>query len=96
MKFWHDGKRIERHIKRRRSLFMKVSHPLCAETDSKAIRVDTETAHRIIETYHPRGLFYLKENGIYVGIDNSTGNAWCEEFSSRRKCLKWLYSEDPA
>ena len=44
--------------------------------------------------YRPMGLFYTKEQRVYVGIDNSTGHAWTEEFKSRRQCLKWLKGKD--
>lgn len=47
-------------------------------------------ARAVIETRQPMGLFYAYENGVYVGIDNSMGHAWTEEFSSLRKCKAWL------
>ena len=47
-------------------------------------------AKAVIETRQPRGLFYAYENETYVGIDNSVGHAWVEEFSSLRKCKEWL------
>lgn len=40
--------------------------------------------------YSPLGLFYLKEGAQYIGIDNSSGNAWTEEFSDLAACLMWL------
>ena len=36
-------------------------------------------AMAVIETRRPLGLFYVRENGVYVGIDNSTGHALAEE-----------------
>lgn len=47
-------------------------------------------ARAVIETRRPLGLFYVYENGVYIGIDNSMGHAWVEEFSSLRKCKAWL------
>ena len=47
-------------------------------------------AEAVIETRRPTGLFYVHEDGVYVGIDNSTGHAWVEEFSSLRECKEWL------
>lgn len=47
-------------------------------------------AMAVIETRRPLGLFYVRENGVYVGIDNSTGHAWVEEFASLRQCKEWL------
>lgn len=34
-----------------------------------------EIAKRIVQTRTPLGLFYIVENGIFVAIDNSDGNA---------------------
>lgn len=44
----------------------------------------------VIETRRPMGLFYVYENGVYVGIDNSTGHAWVEEFTDLHQCKAWL------
>ena len=44
----------------------------------------------IIYSRRPLGLFYLIFNGIYVGIDNTNGNAWTEEFTNLRQCKRWL------
>jgi hypothetical protein len=48
----------------------------------------------IINTRRPLGLFYHLNRGTYVGIDNSKGHAWTEEFPNLRQCKKWL--RDPA
>lgn len=60
---------------------------MCA-TEIKEITA--EQASKIICTRQPLGLFYLLDNGIYVGIDNSTGDAWTEEFFNLRQCKEWL------
>ena len=39
-------------------------------------------------------MFILQDDGRYVGIDNTTGDAWCEEFSSKYDCVKWLIGDD--
>ena len=58
-------------------------------------KVTPEAMERIIEKRVPCGLFYRKAGRrCYVGVDNSTGDAWTEEFRSRRKCLRWL--RDPS
>lgn len=44
-------------------------------------------AHKIVKNRKPRGKFYLKEDGKYVGIDNEEGHAWTEEFN---KFVLWL------
>lgn len=60
---------------------------------SEPREISQEDADGIIERRHPYGLFFLKDGGVYVGIDNSDGNAWTEEFSLKRKCLEWLAGE---
>ena len=54
------------------------------------MKIKPSYAERIIDTRKPLGLFYLLDNGIYIGIDNSTGDAWTEEFTSLYQCKKWL------
>ena len=49
-----------------------------------------EQAERIIDTRSPLGLYYVLEAGTYIGIDNSNGQAWTEEFPNLRKCKRWL------
>jgi hypothetical protein len=53
-------------------------------------KITTEQALSVIETREPLGLFYVLENGTYTGIDNSSGNAWTEEFKGLRECRRWL------
>ena len=40
--------------------------------------------------YRPVGLFYHQDKNTVIGVDNSTGEAWTEEFSSVKECLAWL------
>lgn len=62
----------------------------------KIKNITKEEASKIIETREPLGLFYLitvdAGKTIFVGIDNSTGDAWTEDFKSFTKCKKWLLS----
>ena len=41
------------------------------------------------------GLFLHKdkEANRYVGIDNTTHEAWVEDFTTRKKCVDWLIGE---
>ncbi|MCI9166503.1 MAG: hypothetical protein HFF64_10970 [Oscillospiraceae bacterium] len=55
--------------------------------------VSKKTGDQIIRTRHPLGLFWLLDNGIYVGIDNHDGNAWTEDFDTKCSCLEWLNGE---
>jgi hypothetical protein len=45
----------------------------------------------IIEKRKPLGSFIIEEeNGTFTGIDNSTGDAWTEEFKKKINCIDWL------
>lgn len=55
--------------------------------------INREEASKIIETRKPLGLFYETDNGFYVGIDNSNGDAWVEEFKTKEECFNWLRGE---
>lgn len=54
------------------------------------MEITSKEAMQIIENRKPLGIFYVKENGKYVGIDNRTGDAWTEEFKSLSACEAWL------
>lgn len=49
------------------------------------------------ETYSTKDLgtfyYYDKDRDVWIGIDNSTGNAWVEEFQTRELCFAWLDNE---
>lgn len=53
-------------------------------------KITASEADCIIYSRRPFGLFYLIHNGAYIGIDNSNGHAWVEEFHNLRRCKKWL------
>lgn len=60
-------------------------------------KITEEEASKIIETRQPIGLFYIKASNAlgkkFIGIDNSTGDAWTEEFRKLRLCKAWLRRE---
>ncbi len=43
--------------------------------------------------YTPVGRFYLRDGEKYVGVDNSTGHAWVEEFDRLDDCKRWLLGD---
>ena len=46
--------------------------------------------------FRPLGAFYTCEtNGRFTAIDNTTGDAWTEEFESLADCLRFLGGEEP-
>ena len=37
---------------------------------------------------------YDDESGLYIGVDNSNGECWTEEFDSEDMCINWLNNID--
>ena len=60
------------------------------EKKLKIQRVSPERLRQIIERYAPRGLFLAKEGRTWVAVDNTTGDAWTEEFYRKRQAIRWL------
>ncbi len=74
-----DNEKLYEHIKR------------LALKDYYDIReITKEEASKIIETFEPIGKFILEDNGVFVGIDNSTGDCWVEEFDDFHLCVDWI------
>jgi hypothetical protein len=54
-------------------------------------KVTQDALRQVIDTRQPLGCFYAKEGRrLYVGVDNTTGDVWTEEFKSLRRCKRWL------
>ena len=58
-------------------------------------KIKPACAEIIVNARKPLGLFYLQSNvgdgeKGYVGIDNSAGHAWTEEFIDLHQCKQWL------
>ncbi|AOY76669.1 hypothetical protein [Clostridium formicaceticum] len=55
-----------------------------------------EEAVSIIRTRQPLGKFYEFDGhrDVYIGIDNSTGDAQTEEFENVADCITWLQGKD--
>ncbi len=56
----------------------------------KIRRVSLEFIGRVIEDRTPCGRFLTKEGRKWVAVDNSTGDAWTEEFTRKRQAIRWL------
>lgn len=56
-------------------------------------KVNSNEAEKIITTREPKGLFWTKEDELYIAIDNQTGNAWTENFKTREECFEYLKGE---
>lgn len=54
-------------------------------------KVTPQEIINIIDTYKPKGLFYcIGEDGTFTAVDNSTGEAWTENFKTHREVYKFL------
>ena len=53
-------------------------------------KVSGEELDSIIDKREPIGLFYCKDGRVWVAVDNSTGDAWTEEFKSESAARAWL------
>ena len=60
------------------------------EKNFKIQRISPERLRQIIERYAPRGLFLAKEGRTWVAVDNTTGDAWTEDFARKHQALRWL------
>ena len=56
-------------------------------------KVSGKELDAIIDTREPIGLFYCKDGRVWVAVDNSTGDAWTEEFVSESSARAWLVGE---
>ncbi len=57
---------------------------------AKIKEITQEEASEIIDTRLPLGKFLVQEGDIWVGIDNTDGNAWTEDFKKRGQAMMWL------
>ncbi|NCE65557.1 hypothetical protein D1159_13445 [Pseudoflavonifractor sp. 524-17] len=53
-------------------------------------RVNQKRLLNVIDSRTPLGLFLTKEGRTWVAVDNTTGDAWTEEFSRKRQAVRWL------
>lgn len=56
----------------------------------KPKKINPQIAKNIIEKRSPLGMFYFKENDVFIGIDNTCGESFVEEFKDEKICLSWL------
>lgn len=54
------------------------------------IHVGKNMLIHIIDRRAPKGRFWTRDNGRFVGVDNSTGEAWTEEFDTKEACFDYL------
>jgi len=56
----------------------------------KIKHVSPDFLGKVIKNRTPFGHFLTKEGRKWVAVDNSTGDAWTEEFTRKRQAVRWL------
>lgn len=67
---------------------------MSVDLKSQAEFISKENVDNIIETTKPLGLFYTFDTDKWIGIDNSSGDVFIEEFDSFIECYLWLVDYD--
>ena len=52
--------------------------------------IDLDELRAVLTLYRPRGLFLCREGKWWIAVDNTTGEAWTEEFLWKWHALCWL------
>ena len=56
--------------------------------------ITNKQANKVIEERVPKGTYLLYQDGHYIGIDNSSGDAFVESFESEPLCRQWLQGNE--
>ena len=59
----------------------------------KIHQVSSKKLTNVIDRRTPRGLFLTKEGRTWVAVDNSTYDAWTEDFPNKCQAIRWLRGE---
>lgn len=69
--------------------------------DDKISCVDSDVVNKYIDNWTNKkeqtfsgDKLYCSDNNLYIGVDNSTGNCWVEEFNTEKEVQKWLLGKD--
>lgn len=73
--------------KKLKGIFLKSKH---THPKIHIQRVSIWQIQNIIEYRHPNGYFLSQSGSLWVAVDNSTGDAWTEDFDSKRHAICWL------
>ena len=60
------------------------------DKESEIKEITPDEMGEVIRDYSPRGLFLTKEGGGWVACDNTSGDAWTEDFETRAEAVGWL------
>jgi len=88
-------KEQEKNMENEKDLFLQAVQD--RKDLSELTEVNKEAIDYVIdnmEEEHTKGLFYLVDGDVVVGVDNSTNDAWTEEFDHVVKCKAWLKRYD--
>lgn len=55
--------------------------------------VSPERLQELMQHHMPRGCFLMEKGGKWVAVDNSTFDAWREEFPQKDQAIHWLQGE---
>lgn len=58
--------------------------------DGGIVRLTKDEALAVIESRTPIGKFFTSDGECIIGIDNTTGDAWTEEFTGLDACIRWM------
>ena len=56
-------------------------------------QVTARRLREIIRQYIPRGRFLARAGQRWVAVDNSSGEAWTEDFQQKQQAIRWLNGE---
>lgn len=88
-------KEQEKSLENGKDLFLQAIQD--RKDTSELIEVNHEAMDYIIENMeeeHTKGLFYRVDGDVVIGVDNSTNEAWSEEFDHLVMCKTWLKGYD--
>lgn len=61
--------------------------------DNDAKKLTQEEMMEVVDTRKPHGMFYRIEGGAIIAVDNTTGDAWTEEFRDPQVFMIWIASK---
>jgi hypothetical protein len=56
----------------------------------KIKEIPEECYHDMNNTSYPRGMFFVKSGGRFIGVDNQEGKVDDKDFEFADQCLDWL------
>jgi hypothetical protein len=58
-------------------------------------QVTSDELKQIVETREPKGCYWaIDSDGRFVGVDNTHGHAFTEDFDNIGDCIAWLRSTE--